>query len=396
VPGAGVSEPLGAQAEDGGQLTLERALALAAGRSYLLSSAQLELDATNGTVRQADTRPNPELSTTVEDTRSATRTTTAVINIPFELGNKRAARVAVAERGRDIARAELSSARADLRASVVAAFFRVLVSQERLALSRSAADIARRGADVAGRRVAAGKISPVDETRSRVEQANAELEVSEAQTELTVSRLSLASLWASDSPNFTAVEGTVDALPVRPSGQGLLLQLDDSPALIARRLEADRFNAVVEAERSNRTPDLTVSVGAKRDNELGLTQAVVGLSIPLPVFNRNEGGIYEASKRALKAQDDYRGARVRMAADLQQSSSQLTGARLVVETLRTTVLPAAQSAYDASTKGFEAGKFGLLDVLDSQRALLQARARYLSALANAYQAASDIDRLLGR
>jgi cobalt-zinc-cadmium efflux system outer membrane protein len=60
------------------------------------------------------------------------------------------------------------------------------------------------------------------------------------------------------------------------------------------------------------------------------------------------------------------------------------------------VLPAAQQAHDAATRGFEAGKFGFIEVLDAQRSLLQARARYLSALSSAHQAAAAIDRLLGR
>ena len=64
--------------------------------------------------------------------------------------------------------------------------------------------------------------------------------------------------------------------------------------------------------------------------------------------------------------------------------------------MRTAILPAAQQAYDAATRGFEAGKFSFLEVLDSQRTLFQARARYLDQLANAYQAAATIDRILGR
>ena len=60
------------------------------------------------------------------------------------------------------------------------------------------------------------------------------------------------------------------------------------------------------------------------------------------------------------------------------------------------MLPAAQQAHDAATQGFEAGKFGLLDVLDTRRTLLEARVRYLSTVGEAYQAAATIDRLVGR
>ena len=116
----------------------------------------------------------------------------------------------------------------------------------------------------------------------------------------------------------------------------------------------------------------------------------------MPLFDRNQGAIYEASKRADKAHDDYQAARLRVVSDLQAATSQLWVARTSLSSLRSTVLPAAQQAYESASKGFEAGKFGFLDVIDAQRSLLTARARYLSALSSAYQAATAIDRLLGR
>ena len=60
------------------------------------------------------------------------------------------------------------------------------------------------------------------------------------------------------------------------------------------------------------------------------------------------------------------------------------------------LLARCQQAYDAASRGFEAGKFGFLEVLDAQRSLLQARSRYLNTLAAAYQAAAVIDRTVGR
>lgn len=70
-------------------------------------------------------------------------------------------------------------------------------------------------------------------------------------------------------------------------------------------------------------------------------------------------------------------------------------ARTEAQLLRDDVLPGAQSAYDAATKGFELGKFDFLDVLDAQRTFFAAKSQYLRALAETYRAAADIDRLLG-
>ena len=377
------------------ELTLDQALGLAMARNPSLTAAQLEIDAQDGSVLQAGAYRNPELGAQVEDFRSATRTTTATVGFPLELGGKRAARMVAAERGRDVARAELSHAKAQLTSDVISAFFNVLVAQERVRLGSGSVDIAVRGADVAARRVAAGRISPVDETRARVEQANAELELAEARAELLGARQVLAAQWNAPTPDFDQARGDLEALPSRANLETLFERLKDSPVLASSRLELERRRALVAVENSKRYPDLTVTVGAKRDNDLGRTQAIVGISVPLPFFDRNQGSIHEAGKRAEKAEEDYRVAQMRLASELSQATTRLDVSRASAQTLRTTVLPAALRAFDAATQGFEAGKFSLLDVLDAQRSLLQARVRHLGAVANAYQAATTIDRLLG-
>ena len=79
-----------------------------------------------------------------------------------------------------------------------------------------------------------------------------------------------------------------------------------------------------------------------------------------------------------------------------RSDERLISARQSVETLKSDILPGAQSAFDAATKGFEFGKFGFLDVLDAQRTLVQAKSQYIDALLEAHQAMSDIERILGK
>lgn len=384
------------QAQPAQTLTLEQAQALAASRSFAVTAAEREVEANDGAVRQAGARRNPELNTSVEDTQRSTRTTTATVGFPIELGGKRAARQTAADRGRELAQAELSTVRARLRADVVRAFFGVLVAQQRVELTANSAELATRGAEAVAKRVMAGKVSPVDETRARVDQANARLEASEAVSELESARQALAALWGDPGLTYPAVEGDIESLPVPASSSELTRELDNAPGLLTSRLEVDRRRALIDVERSKGVPDLTVTVGVKRDNDLGRTQAVVGVSIPLPFFDRNQGATYEALKRADKASDDYQAARIRTLTELQQASNQLAVARNAAQTLKITVLPAAQQAYDAATTGFQAGKFGLSDVLDAQRSLLQARARYLTALSTSNQATTAIDRLLGR
>jgi cobalt-zinc-cadmium efflux system outer membrane protein len=243
--------------------------------------------------------------------------------------------------------------------------------------------------------VAAGKVSPVEETRAGVDLANARLAQVEAGAEAEAARQALAVALGELEARFGEVALAAPGVPERPELPGLLARLESSPALAVARMEVARRRALADVERTRAAPDVTLSVGARHDNALGRTQAVLGVSVPLPWADRNEGAIHEAMQLAERAGDELQAQRLRLAAELQQAAGRLAVARTAATTLQGTVIPAALNAYQAATTGFEAGKFSFLDVLDAQRSLLAARSRYLDHLSAAYQAASAIDRILG-
>lgn len=384
--------PLAAQTT----LALDGALDQALRNSAAVAAASREVEAAEGALQQAGARRNPTLNLTVEDFRRDTRSTTATIDIPLELGGQRTARVTASERARDRAEADLARTRAEFRSQVIAAFFSVQLAQERARLANSALELATRAAEAVARRVVAGKLSPVEATRAEVDRTQVQLEAAEAQGALQRARFALASLLGDAEPAFDEVSGEFAAAPVRAPLPELAGQLEASPAMNSARIEVERQRALARVERTKAVPDVTLSLGSKRDNELGRTQAVVGLSIPLPVLDRNQGAVREASRRADKALDELQDTRRRLLVELQDASSRLAVAHAALETLQAVVLPAAQQAYEAASRGFEAGKFGSLDVLDAQRSLLQARSRHLDTLAAAHRAAADIDRIVGR
>lgn len=381
--------------EPAAPLTLKAAQELALGANPELSAAGRELEALEATIVQAQIRPNPEFSTLIEDTRRETRTTTLQLNQPIELGGKRAARIGAAERGRDAASLELDATRAEIRSAVTAAFFDVLVAQERLRLTQASVELAQRATGAASRRVTAGKVSPVEETRARVAEAGVRIESTLAASELATARKRLAGIWGNSSPRFERAEGDAESLPPLPALADLNMRLATSPNLLWARIEVERRQALAEVERSRRIPDLTVSLGAKRNEELGRDQAILGVSIPIPVFNRNQGNLLEALHRTDKARDEQSATEIRLSNELALAYERLNVARQEVASLQQDILPGAQSAYDAATKGFELGKFSFLEVLDAQRTSFQAKSQYLRALAEAHRSAAEIDRILG-
>ena len=381
--------------EPAAPLTLRTALELAYGANPALSAARRELEAVDGSILQAGLVPNPRVEALVEDFRPDNRLAAVYLHQPLEMGGKRPARIAAAERRHDVALAEMNALRAEIRAAVMAAFFDVLVAQERLQLTRELVTLSQRATTAASKRVAAGKVSPVEETRARVAEASVRVELSQAGTGLEVARKRLAALWRNPEPRFERAVGQVDALPNLPTKKELDERMANAPGLARAQLEVSRREALMEVERSLRIPDVTFSVGGRRNNELGLNQGLVGVSVPIPFFNRNQGNILEAERRIDKARDELSGTETRIHSEIFQALERLNIARQEIEILQQEILPGSQSAYDAATKGYIMGKFSFLEVLDAQRTLFQSKSQYLRALAEAHRSAADIEKILG-
>ena len=376
-------------------LSLRDALDSAMAHNPELTSARRELEATEGVRQQSSAYPNPTIGLDVEDTRRATRSTTVLLSQPIELGGKRAARISVADRSRDVAVAQFEAQAAQVRAAVATAYFDTLVAQERIRLAESSLSLAEGASGAAARRVIAGKISPVDETRARVAESGVRLELLQARSEQRSALHALRAATGAPQGAFDAVSGAALELPVSMPEAELARRLATAPAIRQARRDTERFTALAEVERARGIPDLTVSVGAKRDAEAGRNMAVLGVSLPIPVFDSNRGAQVEALRRVDKAVADARAVALRVETHALQAHERMLTAHAEVESLQRDVLPGAQGAYDAAVKGFDLGKFGFLDVLDAQRTLLAAKGQYLRALAETHRSRIELNRLLG-
>ena len=394
-PAVGERAPQSAAAAAAEPLSLPKAIELALEGNPEVAAAKRQWEATEGQVLQGRSRPNPELAYSLEDTRSKTRTQSWQLNLPVELGGKRAARTKAAEKTREQAQAQLAELQATVRANVAAAYFDVLTAQERLVLARDSAALAKSSTDTVSKRVAAGKVSPVEESKARVAEAGVRVELAQAASEQrnALSRL-FALLGRIDAP-YTVLEGKAENLPSVPSLADLQPLISSAPGVVLARIEVDRRKALTALEQSKRVPDVTVSVGMQRSNETQRNVLLFGVSVPLPIFDRNQGNLLEALKLEDKARDELQAASVRLHSEVAQGQERLSTITAEVQSLQQDVLPGAKSAYDAATIGFENGKFNFLEVLDAQRTYFTAKSQYLKALGEAHRAAADIDRLLG-
>lgn len=382
--------------EPAGPLTMEAAIRLALEANPTIAAARREIEATEAQILQGSLRPNPGFSYTAENAGRISRSSSAQVDVPIERGDKRVARVEAAQRGRDVAVSDLSGRQLKVRAAVMAAFFDVLAAQELMALAQDGVGLARRATDIAAKRVVAGKVSPVEETKARVAEAGARVVLTQAQSELRNARRRLVSLWGNSSPRFSEAQGNVDLLPPMPARESIEQRLGTSPLIQRAQFELERRKSVVNVEQSKTIQDFTVSVGVQRREESQHEQMRFGISIPIPLYNRNQGNLLEALRREDKARDELVGTRIALASDAYQVMERLDARRQEAELLRTEVVPGAKSAYEAATIGFENGKFSFLEVLDAQRTFFSAKSQYLNALAAVHRAVTDLEGILGQ
>ncbi|CRM88856.1 Cation efflux system protein CzcC [Pseudomonas sp. 22 E 5] len=376
-------------------LTLDSALQTAFANNPDLAAAQWEIDIAQGGRQQAGLIPNPVASWDVEDTRRDSRTTSIKISQALELGGKRGARIDVASRVQDAAALTLEQRRNTLRAEVIDNYYGALRAQERLDLAQRSMAVAERGLVVANGRVTAGKASPVEATRAQVQVSEIRLELDRAQIGLADAYRRLAASTGSAAPNFQAVATQNLSAPTVPSATQLLARLEQTAELRLAELSILQNEASVGLEKAQRIPDLDVSIGSQYDASVRERVNLVGVSMPIPLFNRNQGNVLAATRRADQARDLRNATELRLRTETRQALDLWQSANTEVRAFNQQILPAAQSAVDSATRGFEMGKFGFLDVLDAQRTLIAARTQYLTATAQATDAWVRIERIYG-
>lgn len=396
------AEPAAAAAKDSAApLTLSQALALTLKHNPELSAFSHELRAGEATVLQAGVLPNPVLGIEADNLNNdrlrqdGDRTTAIQIGQLIELGGKRAARIRIAEAGRDLANWDYEAKRIDVLSRVSQHFIDTMAAQQARELAAESLKLAQNVAAAVARRVQAGKVSPIEETKARLALSAAQIEAEQAERQLAAARRNLSSMWGNAAPAFTSAAGDLESLSALPGYEQLADRIRNSPDLARWSTEINQRQAAIDAEKAKAIPDITVSVGKRRFSQFEDYAYMVGLSIPLPLFDRNRGGILAAHRQLDRAMDEQRAAENRLLAELAQNFQRLSAIRAEIATLRNDILPGARSAYEGATKGYQLGKFGILDVLDAQRSLFQARSQHLKALADYHRGSNDLERLIG-
>lgn len=408
-----VQEPLAkAIVSELGDLTLRDAVNLALSRNPELAAFSREIRALEGLTLQAGLLKNPELNLNVEnagnvqklpgDVNSAQAVAQEVVQQLstiriyqlIELGGKRAARVKAGLLSEELAAKDYEIKRIDIIFRVANVFTEVLAAQERLRLAEETKRVAQNVVSTVTERVQGGKVAPIEETRVKVGLSTTRIELEQAQRDLTGARKRLALLWNSSSPQFNQALGNLETSIAPPHFPTLEERVLNNPVALRAIKNIEQRKALLEVEQTKRIPNLTVNAGAVHHSQLGGTTIIAGLQIPLPLFDRNQGNLTDAHQRVDKAVDEQMSAELRLKTELAQSYETMSAVWNEISILRDEVLPGAKSAFSVTRRGYELGKFGLLELLDAQRILFQNQLLYVRALANYQRLINDIERLI--
>lgn len=402
----------GARAQEvrppGGEtLTIEQAVSAALDSNLSLLAEKYNVQVADAATVTAGLRPNPVLtfSTTkpdqvLADAGIATYDQTFRTDYIIEGGGKRARRMDQAALAKSIAELQLLNTTRNLVLDVQSAFVDVQLAKLNLALSRDNLKAFNDVVQINTERVRTGDLSVVELSRSRLAALQFENDVRQQEVKLRVARNHLSAL-IGRGPNGDRLDVTGDMRhDVQPAGYDLLRQraLDTRPDLGAVRADQARSAADARLQIANGKIDYTISGEYHRENAAGLegNAYLLSLSVPLPVFNRNQGEVARA-----KTQEQQAGAKIRavendIATEVANAYATYTVSRDVVNSIEQQMLSQAQDVRTVTEYSYRRGEASFVEFLDAVRAYNDTMQTYNGARADYARSLYTLDSIAGR
>ena len=383
-------------------LTLSQALATALQKNPTLKVHSFGTRIAETRILQAGLKPNPELSVQAENFLGTGALsgvkgleTTVQLSQVIDLAGSRTRRVETATAARELADADYEMQRITIFAEVARRFTETAADAQRLVTATEARTLAAQTVAVAQTRVEATKASPLELNKARTALALLEIEEEHAEHKLAACRQSLAAILGELEPTFGEISADLLTLPAVPEFSALVARLEKSPVLARYAVEARWYEAQVRLAQSLRRSGPVVSAGLRRVETTDDFGLVAGVSLPLPVRDQSQGNVREA--RELRAQTDASGeaARIELRATLFAVYQEMLHARSALNQLRQKIIPETESSLNLARQGYETGRFSLLELLDTQKSLIELRGAVVANAAAFHLHVIEIERLLG-
>lgn len=369
-------------------------------RNPRLARANLAIDAARGRHLQAGLYPNPELAATWDEIGDRTSPNgTGIVTAPkitqtIVTGKKLTLAQAVAAREVDQAALDSLNERFAVVGSVRAAFYEALALQQRAEILAQLVKLADEAVANGKTLLDAERIAKLDYIQLEVERERFRAELQSVKRELPGAYRRLAAVAGNHEAIPASVSGTFDGLPDYDPDAAREAVLAFHPQARSARVGVDRAQAAVRRAEVEPVPNVSVYAGYIRQNENRSNDAAVGVSMPVPLWNRNQGNIRAARAELGMAIQMVGQTENDLAARVAAAYQIYASARERAEVYRKELIPRADETYKMSLAAFKGGQFEYLRVIQAQRTVAEARLELNKSLGEAWRAAAELSGLL--
>lgn len=366
-----------------------------------LRSFENAFEIAEGQIEQANLPPNPVVRAEIENFFGTGPfqdiqglDVTLGISQLIETAGKRTKRTELARTEISILNWQHEQRLAQIESEVRSGFVEVLLAQQTLSLKKELLSLAERSRKATARLAEAARANDLELTRAKLAVDRQRVAVRQAERKLEAARAHLASLWGEPEVTDFSVTGSVALESEVPAFNPLLTLLSESVHL--RQFSAFRQmrKVALELEQARAKPNFEVFGGGRYFNAgSGEGAFVVGVDIPWPLFDKNQGNIRNARARLRAVDDDVASTRRELTIALTDAYRQLAAAHSEALAVKTDLIPSAEATLVEAEKGYERGQFTLLFVLESRATLFEIRETYLDALRRYATAQAQIEAL---
>ena len=381
------------------KFSLEEAIKIAIEKNPQLQSTRDQIDAAIGSLRQSKLYPNPVLELLAEEIPSSELGLNQSQNLvgitqPIITGGKRGLGIQVSEKSKEKNELERDAVLLAVIADTKKAFYKVASDQEGYALAMKVEEIAKGIYESEKARFDAGEVAITNVLRAEVELSKARNLVSNAEGNLQNSIKELQTVMGIPEETVNGVMGKLLTKPVELSLHELELNMkSNQPFLKASKKGVEIAETQLTLEKRQAIPDINVSAGYKRLTLENEDTVQMGIEIPAPFFNRNQGNVQKGKALARKAKSENLSVYNDLLFQLKKNFNSYNVERKRVVEFRDKILPGAEESLKLIERGYREGEFNYIDLLDTQRTWAETRISYIESLKNLNLLIADIERL---
>jgi len=379
-----------------------------------LAAARIEIERARARLRQAGLRPNPTLDfeqTTGKYTSSRGESETSIgVALPLELGGKRRRRIELAQAKVEAVEADIADRERRLAAEVRSIYVDALAALRELETTESLNNLDLQTTRFVQARVNEGETAPIELNLLRVEVDRLRSRRALIEGRLKAALLRLKNLVGIPAPEPLRLREDLftPVLPAPPASleAAIDIALRHRPDLKLALLNEEVAQAGLRLERANGTPDVTAfsrytlnrssyedsPVGVRNDRDRLLT---FGVSIGIPVFNRNQGAKVESAAAISQARMKREFLESVVRAEVESAYARYEGAQAAVATFEQGVIARSNDNIRIVRAAYELGQFSITDLLNEQRRLVDSQRDFTEALSEQYRALADLQAALG-